>query len=400
MLVFLDCHTVSAISETSSSSQHQQQHQQDLYYSAASASNGTTSALSTSCNIAASVATAVATSECTTMSSSSSKLLTSEQFSSSTGDYKETIARNGISTAAADEDNELARIYDKQPRTATPAALHLQHLPQSFVNCLAKSPELLVCNARNNFVQYDTAIDEMKTSKTLPHEPKQVRFHDAHAVRSPPLRNDREPNADSEVTDDPNDENYKKVPVRDLISTFEMQTRPVIRYKVREDKVSMAAAMIDGSADVNVEPAAIADDPPCIELTACNGDARNDERSLNDDTLQQQGKIYIYCDTQPYNSNQQCRSVIFTSKHPPPLHPKIVGYENDSFFQYFLSIVSLLQHQKQTVLSVRELLYVTFIIPLEGFIFTIFVCFLLVYCTIPASSPPLLYIFVYFASAC
>lgn len=347
--IFLDCHTISAINETSSSSQQQQQqqqhqqHQQDLYYSAMTASNGMTSSSSTGCNIVNSVATAIATSESTTMSSMSSKQQTTEQysqqFSSTTGDYKEAITRNGVSAIAAvatDEDNELARIHDKQPRTATPAALHLQHLPQTFVNCLEKSPELLVCNARNNFVQYDTAIDEMKSSTTQASESKQVRFNDVHVAKSPPLRNDRDVNQDTEATDDPNDENYRKVPVRDLISTFEMQTRPVIRYKVREDKVSMAAAMIDGSADVNNEPATVVTEPfrndepppptsqPQIETKAYNGDAQNDERSITDDTHQQQGKIYIYVKPNP-TSNQQCKThIIFTSKHPPtlpPLHP-------------------------------------------------------------------------------
>lgn len=269
-----------------------------------SASNGTTSASSVGCNSVSSVATAVATSECSTMSSSKSQTTEhyAQQFSSTTNGYKENISQNVVQTVAADEDHELARIHDKQPRTATPAALHLQHLPQTFVNCLAKSPELLVCNARNNFVQYDTAIDEMKSSTTQPSEPRQVRFHDAHAAQSPPLRNDRDAHPDSEATDDPNDENYKKVPVRDLISTFEMQTRPVIRYKVREDKVSMAAAMIDGSADVNNEPAHESfrnDDAPQIEATVPNPVVQNDEHCTVDDTHQQQGKIYVYCETQP-----------------------------------------------------------------------------------------------------
>lgn len=42
-----------------------------------------------------------------------------------------------------------------------------------------------------------------------------------------------------------NDE-YTKVAVRDLISTFEKQTRPVIRYKLREDKLPEPAKMTIG----------------------------------------------------------------------------------------------------------------------------------------------------------
>lgn len=46
-------------------------------------------------------------------------------------------------------------------------------------------------------------------------------------------------------------EEYTKIPVRDLISTFEKQTRPVIRYKLREDKLTEPSKMTIGlSADV------------------------------------------------------------------------------------------------------------------------------------------------------
>lgn len=38
---------------------------------------------------------------------------------------------------------------------------------------------------------------------------------------------------------------YRKIPIRDLINTFEQQTRPVIRYKLRKDKLPMPS-MIDG----------------------------------------------------------------------------------------------------------------------------------------------------------
>lgn len=44
---------------------------------------------------------------------------------------------------------------------------------------------------------------------------------------------------------------YTKIPVKDLISTFEKQTRPVIRYKLREDKLPEPSKMTIGlSADV------------------------------------------------------------------------------------------------------------------------------------------------------
>lgn len=46
-------------------------------------------------------------------------------------------------------------------------------------------------------------------------------------------------------------EEYTKIPVKDLISTFEKQTRPVIRYKLREDKLPEPSKMTIGlSADV------------------------------------------------------------------------------------------------------------------------------------------------------
>lgn len=41
-------------------------------------------------------------------------------------------------------------------------------------------------------------------------------------------------------------EEYTKVPVKDLISTFEKQTRPVIRYKLREDKLPEPSKMTIG----------------------------------------------------------------------------------------------------------------------------------------------------------
>lgn len=42
------------------------------------------------------------------------------------------------------------------------------------------------------------------------------------------------------------DDEYTKIPVKDLICTFEKQTRPVIRYKLREDKLPEPSKMTIG----------------------------------------------------------------------------------------------------------------------------------------------------------
>lgn len=63
-----------------------------------------------------------------------------------------------------------------------------------------------------------------------------------------------------EMSNKENEENYEneeytKIPVKDLISTFEKQTRPVIRYKLREDKLPEPSKMTIGySADVTKLP--------------------------------------------------------------------------------------------------------------------------------------------------
>lgn len=136
---------------------------------------------------------------------------------------------------------------------------HKQHLQQTFVNCIAKSPELLKSDASAHFIEYDSTVNELKqnivrSDPKTPPSPMTVAATSAAAIepqfdtktRVTPkpvvqalysMRPTTAPIvAQSQVTEEEEPESYKTIPVRDLISTFEKQSQPQIRSNIREDK--------------------------------------------------------------------------------------------------------------------------------------------------------------------
>lgn len=139
---------------------------------------------------------------------------------------------------------------------------HQQHLQQTFVNCIAKSPELIKSEASGHFVAYDSTVNELKeniirsdTTKCPPSPmtvaatsseqstiepqfdtktrvtPKPV-VQALYTMRPTAAPIVAQPQVDEEAPPDL----YKTIPVRDLISTFEKQSQPQIRSNIREDK--------------------------------------------------------------------------------------------------------------------------------------------------------------------
>lgn len=99
-----------------------------------------------------------------------------------------------------------------------------------------------------------------------------------------------------------NDE-YTKIPVRDLISTFEKQTRPVIRYKLREDKLPEPSKMTIGlSADVTkvqetlsscVENKITITQNEQLEQTNCSSYSQNGTEHRTDDFESSKNENYV-----------------------------------------------------------------------------------------------------------
>lgn len=151
--------------------------------------------------------------------------------------------------------------------TTTASAIadqHQQHLQQTFVNCLAKSPELIKSEAREHFIDYDSTVKELKSNieqcedNRSPPSPKIMAASSATSRQSPltlslssqkvkpkqvvqpvfaprastPVPINTQP-ADLDALEEP--DLYKTIPVRDLISTFEKQSQPALRYNIRED---------------------------------------------------------------------------------------------------------------------------------------------------------------------
>lgn len=144
---------------------------------------------------------------------------------------------------------------------------HQQHKQQTFVNCIAISPELLKSDASSHFNEYDSTVKELKeniirSDTKCPPSPMTVAATSAAAALQSPLPAEPQFDTKTRVTPKPvvqaiysmrpttapivaqphveeeeeELECYKTIPVRDLISTFEKQSQPQIRSNIREDK--------------------------------------------------------------------------------------------------------------------------------------------------------------------
>ncbi|KAJ6644413.1 hypothetical protein Bhyg_09382 [Pseudolycoriella hygida] len=129
-----------------------------------------------------------------------------------------------------------------------------------------------------------TEAKEVTRSETV--ELKRVQLKE----RSQEIRVTNGSRATDDLSNKENEENYDndeytKIPVKDLISTFEKQTRPVIRYKVREDKLPEPSRMTIGlNADATKlsETVSVCDERKQMtnlgdqfEQTKCNSYERN-----------------------------------------------------------------------------------------------------------------------------
>lgn len=149
-----------------------------------------------------------------------------------------------------------------------------------------KSPERLVSDGDiiGHSVQCtNETMDEYKSTIVSSQQINgRRRSHDAQANTAggaPALH--CEPNGNDDDTTgavDETPEMYTKVPVRDLISTFEKQTHPVIRYKVREDKFPIAAMAV--GSNVPLEQTL---PPPPHTKQRPPRDTEDDVRYANDD---------------------------------------------------------------------------------------------------------------------
>lgn len=109
-------------------------------------------------------------------------------------------------------------------------------IKQNYLNCVSKSPELFVSDVRENFQYYDDTIRELKhniVKKSKTPEPE-IKTHEFQVVQRKIKENvnkidkkesvveTRKPIKVENVEDD-EEIDYKKIPVRDLIHTFEKQ---------------------------------------------------------------------------------------------------------------------------------------------------------------------------------
>lgn len=132
--------------------------------------------------------------------------------------------------------------------------------------------EIVTSNGNTNGYSNNKEIRETKEiSKTASSSAfesvqlKRVQFKelngDAKAINGRRTSDDLSNKENEENYED--EETYTKIPVKDLISTFEKQTRPVIRYKLREDKLPEPGRMTVGfNADEPKFPETVS---PCDE---------------------------------------------------------------------------------------------------------------------------------------
>lgn len=110
-------------------------------------------------------------------------------------------------------------------------------IKQNYLNCVSKSPELFVSDVRENFQYYDDTIRELKhniVKKSKTPEPE-IKTHEFQVVQRKIKENvnkiDKKESVEirkpikMENIEDDEEIDYKKIPVRDLIHTFEKQQR-------------------------------------------------------------------------------------------------------------------------------------------------------------------------------
>lgn len=150
-------------------------------------------------------------------------------------------------------------------------------IKQNYLSCISKSPELMMADAKDQYLHYDDTMRELKGAiiqnqqphqihlKPIPSipEPKQTMPQPKQSMSQPkqlipqpkPIRPPQNTNRQEEpipsqrnISVEPehekneeDDDEYKKVDVRDLISSFEKQIRPVMRYKMAGDKYAQSA---------------------------------------------------------------------------------------------------------------------------------------------------------------
>ncbi|XP_037925806.1 serine protease filzig isoform X2 [Hermetia illucens] len=146
------------------------------------------------------------------------------------------------------DEEEIIRYTTKTNTTkATSSSLHLH---QSVVDCIAKSPELMVAEAKDNYLYFDNTIKELEASIIKPYLQETTGNATKHAQKQHSqfvpnssitdlmhLEKVKREDSNSETHhqivqiqngNDEDSEEYIKMPVKDLISSFEKQSQKLI----------------------------------------------------------------------------------------------------------------------------------------------------------------------------
>lgn len=146
------------------------------------------------------------------------------------------------------DEEEIIRYTTKTNTTkATSSSLHLH---QSVVDCIAKSPELMVAEAKDNYLYFDNTIKELEASiikpylqETTGNATKHAQNQHSQFVPNSSItdlmhlekvkREDSNSESHRQIVqiqngNDEDSEEYIKMPVKDLISSFEKQSQKLI----------------------------------------------------------------------------------------------------------------------------------------------------------------------------
>lgn len=112
-----------------------------------------------------------------------------------------------------------------------------------------------------------------------------------------------------EKEDNDDEQTYIKVPVRDLISTFERQTRPIIRYKLRDEYLLNKPKEMQREIDANNDNNKENDEPKSNYESSVNIE---NEKNVNTEKFEHYNNYEV--NSELYNYSKSLASVTFSQK--------------------------------------------------------------------------------------